>query len=112
MNDCDLIVNNIENTFSSLENSLETVIDDRKSKMHVVESIFGFGKSLTMLTLNLTSCAIKNAPKLAVAVAATKREVIEAGTNDWNQYQKELKKEALYEKIKQLKPKQKTRFLS
>jgi len=101
--DCDFLVDEVEHTFDSLGNCFDTMIDEKKTKMNVVGSIFSFGFSLTKLTLNVAGCAIKNAPKAVVAVAAVKREIIDAGTQEWNQYQKELKEDALNEKIKQLK---------
>ena len=101
--DCDFIVDEIEHTFDSLGNCFDTIVDERKTKMNVVGSIFSFGFSLTKLTFNVAGCAIKNAPKAIVAVADIKREIIDAGTQEWNQYQKELKEDALNEKIKQLK---------
>lgn len=101
--DCDFIVDEIEHTFDRLGNCFDTMEDERKTKMNVIGSIFSFGFSLTKLTLNVAGCAIKNAPKAVVAVAALKREMIDAGTQEWNEYQKELKEDALNEKIKQLK---------
>ena len=101
--DCDFLIDEVEHTFDSLGNCFDTMIDERKTKMNVVGSIFSFGFSLTKLTFNVAGCAIKNAPKAVVAVAAVKREIIDAGTQEWNQYQKELKEDALSEKIKQLK---------
>lgn len=101
--DCDFLVDELEHTFDSLGNCFESMVDERKTKMNVVGSIFSFGFSLTKLTFNVAGCAIKNAPKAIVAVAALKREIIDAGTQEWNQYQKELKEDALEEKIKLLK---------
>ncbi|MDQ7060904.1 MAG: hypothetical protein Q9M43_07085 [Sulfurimonas sp.] len=56
--------------------------------MNVVGSIFTFGFSLTKLTFNVAGCAIKNAPKAVVAVAALKREMIDIGTQEWSQFKK------------------------
>ena len=103
VSDCDFLVDEVEHTFAHLGNCFDTMVDEKKTKMNVVGSIFSFGFSLTKLTLNVTGCAIKNAPKVVVAVADIKREIIETGTQEWNQYQKELKEDALNEKIKQLK---------
>lgn len=100
--DCDFLIGKFEHTLHDLENCFETMIDDKKTKMNVVGSIFSFGFSLTKLTFNVAGCAIKNAPKAVVAVAAVKREIIDIGTQEWNQYQKEQQEEALNEKIKQL----------
>ena len=100
--DCDFLIGKAENTLHSLENCFETMIDEKKTKMNVVGSIFSFGFSLMKLTFNVTGCAIKNAPKVVVAVAAVKREIVADLESEYNQYRKELKEEALNEKIKQL----------
>ena len=101
-NDCDVLMDNAESMFSDLGNCFETMVDERKTKMNVVGSLFSFGFSFTKLTFNVAGCAVKNVPKAVVAVAAVKREIIDAGTQEWNQYQKELKEDALEAKIKLL----------
>ncbi len=101
-NDCDILIGKAENTLHSLENCFDTMVDEKKTKLNVAGSIFGFGFSLTKLTFNVAGCAVKNAPKAFVALAAVKREIIEVGTQEWNEYQKELKEEALNDKIRQL----------
>lgn len=53
-NDCDFLMNKVENTFEDLGDCFETITDERKSKMNVVGSIFNFGFSLTKLTFNHT----------------------------------------------------------
>ena len=100
--DCDFLITKAENTIKSLENCFDAIINDRKTKMHVVGSLFNFGVSLTKLTLNVTGCAIKNTPKAIVTIAAVKREIVADLESEYNQYQKELKEEALNEKIRQL----------
>ena len=100
--DCDVVIDRFEHTLLNLENCFETVVDDKKTKMNVVGSIFGFGFSLTKLTFTVAGCVVKNTPKAVVAVAALKKDIIESGTQEWNKYQIELKEEALNEKIKQL----------
>ncbi len=102
-NDCDFLIGKLEHTLDDLENCFETVVDDKKTKMHVLGSVFGFGVSLTKLTLNVAGCAIKNTPKAVVAVAAVKREIITELENEYNQYQKEQKEVALNEKIRHLR---------
>ena len=101
--DCDVIIDGLGNTFDNLGNCLESIVDEKQTKMSVVKNIFKFGGSLTKLALNTTSCAIKNAPKAVVAVASVKREIVHAVEDEWTQYQREQKEEALEQKIKQLK---------
>lgn len=101
--DCDILMNNTENMFNSLGKCIDTIADDKKTKMNVIGSIFGVGKSITKLTFNVGLCAIKNTPKVVVAIAAVKREIVTATTEEYNEYQRQIKKEALDAKIMQLK---------
>lgn len=108
-NDCDLLIDKLENTFDEFENCFDALTDDKKTKMNVVGSIFSFGLSLTKLTLNVAGCAIKNTPKAVVAVASIKRDVIYVADGalyelerGYNQLTKEMQEDALNEKIKQL----------
>lgn len=101
--DCDILFKNAEDTLSNLGNCFEYSFDDKKTKLDVVGSIFGFVGSLTKLTFNATGCAIKNAPKAVVAVASTKRELVTAIEEEIQTHQKQLKEDALNEKIKQLR---------
>ncbi|MDF1884129.1 hypothetical protein JHD49_09275 [Sulfurimonas sp. SAG-AH-194-C21] len=103
--DCDVILANTENVFKDLGNCFDTALDERKTKMNVVGSIFGVLGSLTKLTFNVTSCAIKNAPKAVVAVAAAKRELVGVIEEEYMDYKKQQKEDALNEKIKQLSQK-------
>jgi len=100
--DCDILIGKAENTLHSLENCFDTIVDEKKTKLNVVGSIFGFAFSLTKLTFNVAGCAVKNTPKAIVGVAAVKREIVADLENEYNQYQKELKEEALHDKIRQL----------
>jgi len=100
--DCDFLVDKLEHTLDDFGECFETLFDEKKTKMNVVGSIFSFGFSLTKLTLNVAGCAVKNTPKAIVTVAAVKRELVTELEDGWNEYQKELKEEALNEKIKQL----------
>jgi hypothetical protein len=100
--DCDVLIGKAEHTLNNLENCIDTVFDNKKTKLNVIGSIFRFTFSLTKLTFSATTCAIKNTPKVVVAVAAVKREIVADLENNWNQYQKEQQEEALNEKIKQL----------
>ena len=101
-NDCDVLMGKLDHTLDDLVNCFETAFDEKKTKMNVVGSIFGFGASLTKLTLNVAGCAIKNTPKAVVAVAAVKREIVADLENEWNQHKKEQQEEALNEKIRNL----------
>ena len=102
-NDCDVIINGIENSFENLGACLESIVDEKQSKMGVVKHLFKFGASLTKLAVDTTVCAVKNTPKAVVAVAGAKRELVDSIENEWNQFNKEQQEEALNEKIKQLK---------
>jgi len=101
--DCDFLIEKAENTLNSFENCFETMVDEKKTKMNVIGSIFSFGFSLTKLTFNVAGCAIKNTPKAVVAVAALKREIVADLEEEYNEYQKEQKEDALHEKIRQLR---------
>ncbi|MEA1892183.1 MAG: hypothetical protein U9N33_05660 [Campylobacterota bacterium] len=100
--DCDILIDGAEDSLKKLENCFDDAFDDKKTKMNVVGSIFGLGVSLTKLAFNATGCAIKNAPKAVVAVAAVKREIVQEIENEYNEHKKEQQKEALDEKIRQL----------
>ena len=108
--DCDVVVDNIENVFDSLGSCLDTAMDDKKTKMNVVGSIFGLGKSLTKFALHTTVCVVKNSPKAVVAVAAVKREIVAGIEEEYNDYKKQQKEEAIEEKIRQIKLKQPKRL--
>lgn len=101
--DCDTLLENAEGVVNSLGHCIDSVLDEKKTKMNVVGTVFGVGTSLTKLAFNLTGCAIKNPPKAIVAVAAVKRELISSATQEYSEYQKQQKKEALEAKILQLK---------
>jgi len=100
--DCDVLFDNTENVFKDLGNCFETAFDEKKTKLNVVGSIFSLLGSLTKLTFNVTGCAIKNAPKAVVAVAAAKREVVGILEEEYMDYKKQQKEDELNEKIKAL----------
>ena len=100
--DCDVLIGKAEHTINDLENCIDTVFDNKKTKLNVIGSIFRFTFSLTKLTFSATTCAIKNTPKAVVAVAAVKREIVADLESEYNKFQKELKEDALDEKIRQL----------
>ena len=102
-NDCDVIIDGIENTLGDLGHCFDSMIDEKQTKISVVTNIFKFGGTLTKLAFTTTSCVVKNVPKAVVTVAGAKREVVSAIENEWNQYQKEQKEDALNKRIKQLR---------
>ena len=101
--DCDIVFDNVEDTFNRLGSCLEDTFDERKSKSDVVGGIFGLVGSLVKLTVNTSTCAIKNAPKAVVAIASIKEEIVTAVEEEIHAAQKQLKEDALNEKIKQLR---------
>lgn len=103
--DCDIILDDVENVFGSIGNCLDTVLDERKSKMQVVGGVFGIGKSLLKFGWHGTTCVVKNTPKAIATVANTKRELTDTVTNEYQKYQKEIKEDALNDKIAKLKQK-------
>jgi len=101
--DCDILIDGAEDSLKKLENCFESAFDKKKTKMHVTGNVLRFGLSLTKLALNATGCAIKNAPKAVVAVAAVKREIVNTIEEEVRETQKQYKEDALNEKIKQLR---------
>jgi len=101
-NSCDVIIGDIENSFSNFGNCLESVFDNKQTKMGVVKNLFKFGGSLTKLAFDTTSCAVKHAPKAIGAAANAKREVMNAVEDEWSEYQKEKRREALDRELKLL----------
>jgi len=103
--DCDILFDKFEGTIGDLGNCVDTLLDEKKTKMNVVGSLFSFGVSLTKFTFNVLGCAVKNTPKAIVTVAAVKREIVQEIESEYREYQKELKEDALNEKIKLLQHK-------
>ncbi len=110
--DCDLILDDVENIFGNLGNIVDSTLDDKKSKMQVVGSIFGFGGSVIKLGWNAGGCAIKNTPKAIATVASAKRELTDTITEEYYKHQKEQKEKALEDRIVQLKHKPNTKLLN
>ena len=100
--DCDLLLNDVENVFGSLGSCIDSALDEKKSKMDVLKGAFGFGKNLWKFGFNGTKCAVKNTPKVIATVADVKRKVIDGATEEYFKIQKEMKEDALNEKIKKL----------
>ncbi len=102
-NDCDIILNDFENVFGSIGNCIDSAFDEKKSKMQVVGSLFGFGKSVAKLGWHGTTCVVKNTPKAVVTAAKYKREFVDSVTEEIGNIQKQMKEDELDEKIKRLK---------
>lgn len=101
--DCDILLNDAENVFGSIGKCFDNALDDRKSKMQVAGSVFGILGATTKFLFRGTTCVVKNTPKAIATVANAKRELTDTIANEYQEYQKELKEDALNEKIKQLK---------
>ena len=101
--DSDLILYDIENVFGTIGNCLDNVLDEKKTKRQVVGGLFNISKSLIKLGVDGTKCIIKHTPKAIVTVTNAKRELTESITEEYSKYQKEMKEDALNEKIKKLK---------
>ncbi len=102
-NDCDIIKGDFEDLFGSIGECFDSAFDEKKSKMDVVGSIFGFGKSITKLGWHGTTCAVKHTPKAIATVADAKRKLTDGITEEYQKFQKEMKEDELNEKIKKLK---------
>jgi len=98
--DCNVIVEGIENSFEDLGNCVVSLFNADKS---IVRNIFKLGTSVTKLALDTTSCAIKHTPQAMTALAEIKQEIVNSVENEYREYQKEQQKEAFDAKIKQLK---------
>ena len=101
--DCDVILDDVDSLFGSIGNCFDTAFDEKKSKMQVVGSIFGLLKPASKLLWDGTSCAVRHTPKAIATVADAKRKLTDGITEEYAKYQKELKEDALNEKIKRLK---------
>ena len=104
--DCEVIKNDFEDLFESINNCVDTAIDKNTTKLDVVGSLFGMGRNLLRLGFNGTVCAVKNAPKAVVTVANIKREITDTIEIEYQQHQKEIKEKELEDKILKLKNKQ------
>lgn len=97
------IFGKIENVFSNLGNCIEAVAENRKKD--ALKGVFGIGKSLTQLTIETTSCAIKHTPKAISTIREVKKEIVSEIEEEIHNYQKEQKKKLLEDKINSLKVK-------
>ena len=105
--DCDIIMDDFSSLGSSLEGCFNTLLDERQSKMKKAGSLLGVLGSTGKLLFHGGSYAVKKTPKAIATVASVKREVTETIVNEYQQYQKELKKQELEDKIKLLKKRRK-----
>ena len=103
--DCDVIEADFIGVFEGVGNCFDTLFDEQKKKTGLIRDLFGLGASVTKLGWHLTGCAVKHAPKAAVAVAQVKREIVDAIGEEVHQYQKEKKEEELRELMRDLSKK-------
>ena len=101
--DCDILLNDVENVFGSVGDCFESAFDERQSKMDVAKGVFGIGKNLLRFGFNGTRCVVKHTPKAIATAADMKRKVIDGATEEYSKYQREMREDALNQKIKQLK---------
>ena len=105
--DCDLLLGDVESVFGSLGDCLDAAFDEKKSKMDVAKGALGIGKNLLKFGFNGTKCVVKHTPKTVVTVANAKRKLTDTIASEYQKFQKEQREQALEEKIKLLKGKQK-----
>lgn len=110
--DLDQLANDVEEVFGDLTNCINDVINIKETKSDVVKSFFSMGGSLANLAFNATSTVVTNTPKLVVAVADVKREIVNDIETGMRELQKQQKEEALEEKIKNLKLKMSSHQIS
>ena len=100
--DCERIERSAVEVFENLGECFESVLDERQTKTDVAKGLFGIGKSLTKLGWNLGSCAVKHAPKAAVAVAHAKREIVDTIEESYREVKKEQAEAELEARIRKL----------
>jgi len=103
--DCDMLLNDVENVFGSIGKCFDDALDDRKSKIQVIGSMFGILGATTKFLFHGGTCVVKHTPKAIVSVSSAKRELTDTMTKEYHKYQKEQKEKALEDKIAQLKRK-------
>lgn len=101
--DTEILLDGFTDVLNSMGECLNSTVDETKTKRNVIGNVFSFTVSLTKFSWNLGICAIKNTPKVVTTIAAVKREVIEEVENNYYQHKKQIKIDALDEKIKTLK---------
>ena len=102
---CEAILDDLGGAFNSLGNGLEAFVDQRPRKMAVAKGVLGFGFGLTKAALRATGCAVKHAPKAAVAIAQAKRDLVNTIEKEYAAYEKEQQEERMRERLEQLKAK-------
>lgn len=96
---CEVILDDLTDAFGSLGRGIDAIVDEQQSKSSVAKGIFGFGTGVAKAALRATGCAIKHAPKAAVAVSSAKRQLVETIEDEYTAYQKRQQEERLREKI-------------
>jgi len=99
---CDILVNDIENTFENLGYFFDALADDKKTKMKVVESLFKVFGNFIKFVWHSIFFTIKYTPKAIVSIANVKHEIVDEILNSHNEYNRQFKENALNEKIKKL----------
>lgn len=66
---CEVILDDLTDAFMSLGKGIDALVDEKQSKGSVAKGLFGFGTGVTKAALRAAGCAVKHAPKAAVAVA-------------------------------------------
>lgn len=105
--DCDVIRDDFGSLFGSIGNCFDTALDNKKSKMQVVGSIFKVFIPTGKLLVDGATCVVKNAPKTVATIANAKRELTDTAEEEYHKFQREKQEKALEEKIEKLKEDQK-----
>lgn len=106
--DADNLIDDMNNVFSKIGVSLDTIFDDKKNKHQIVNSLFDVAGTIMRFLFTGTVYAVKNTPKAIISVVSIKRELTNSMVNEYQQYQKRIKEDTLNHKIKQLKLKKKS----
>ena len=101
--DCEILRDDFEGVFESLETCVETLVDERRGKGAVVGSLFGILGSTSKLLWHGTGCAIRHTPRALATVASVKREIVETVTEELRQIEKERREREIRERILELK---------
>jgi hypothetical protein len=101
--DCEVIREDFEDVFESLEACVETLVDERRNKRAVIGGFFGILGSTSKLLWHGTGCAIRHTPKAIATVAAVKRELVETVTEELRTLEKERQELEIRERIMELK---------
>jgi len=102
-NDCDILLDDLSNFGKSLERSFDTITSERATKTAIAGSLFGIGKSLTKLAWDAGKCTIKHTPKAIATVSEAKQKLIEASTEEYYTFKKEMLEEELNNDLARLR---------